>query len=143
MSTLPVPVVAVVTGEGGSGGALALGVADRVLALENAVYSVISPEWCAAILWRDSAAAPVAARQLQLDPPALLRRGVIDGVVAEPAGGAQADHLAAATAVRAAVLDALGELDGTGPELLLAARRRRYAGFGLEPFAAVGEGTAA
>jgi len=135
MSTLPVPVVAVVTGEGGSGGALALGVADRVLALENAVYSVISPEGCAAILWRDSAAAPVAARQLQLDPPALLRRGVIDGVVAEPAGGAQENHLAAATAVKAAVLDALGELDGTGPELLLAARRRRYAGFGLEPFA--------
>jgi acetyl-CoA carboxylase carboxyl transferase alpha subunit/acetyl-CoA carboxylase carboxyl transferase beta subunit len=143
MSTLPVPVVAVVTGEGGSGGALALGVADRVLALENAVYSVISPEGCAAILWRDSGAAPVAARQLQLDPPALLRNGVIDGVVAEPAGGAQEDHLAAATAVKAAVLDALGELDGTGPELLLAARRRRYAGFGLEPFADVEEGTAA
>jgi acetyl-CoA carboxylase carboxyl transferase subunit beta len=135
MSTLPVPVVAVVTGEGGSGGALALGVADRVLALENAVYSVISPEGCAAILWRDSAAAPVAARQLQLDPPALLRNGVIDGVVAEPPGGSQEDHLAAATAVKAAVLDALGELDGTGPELLLAARRRRYAGFGLEPLA--------
>jgi acyl-CoA carboxylase subunit beta len=135
MSTLPVPVVAVVTGEGGSGGALALGVADRVLALENAVYSVISPEGCAAILWRDSSAAPVAARQLQLDPPALQQLGVIDGVVAEPPGGAQEDHVAAATAVKAAVLDALGELDGTGPEPLLAARRRRYAGFGLEPLA--------
>jgi acetyl-CoA carboxylase carboxyl transferase subunit beta len=143
MSTLPVPLVAVVTGEGGSGGALALGVADRVLALENAVYSVISPEGCAAILWRDSGAAPEAARRLQLDPPALLRNGVIDGVVAEPGGGAQHDHLATAAAVKAAVLDALGELDGTAPELLLAARRRRYAAFGLEPDAFVEEGTAA
>jgi acetyl-CoA carboxylase carboxyl transferase subunit beta len=143
MSTLPVPIVAVVTGEGGSGGALALGVADRVLALENAVYSVISPEGCAAILWRDSGAAPVAARRLQLDPPALLRHGVIDGVVGEPAGGAQHDHLATAAAVRAAVLDALGELDGTGAELLLAARHRRYATFGRQPFADVEEGTAA
>ena len=143
MSTLPVPVVAVVTGEGGSGGALALAVADRVYALENAAYSVISPEGCAAILWRDSAAAPVAARSLQLDPPALLRHGVIDGIISEPAGGAQHDHIAAAAAVKTAVLDALGELDGTGSELLLAARHRRYSAFGLEPFTAVEEGTAA
>ncbi len=86
---LPVPVIAVITGEGGSGGALALGVADRVLVCENSVYSVISPEGCASILWKDAADAPRAARALQVDSRSLLRLGVADAVIPEPPGGAQ------------------------------------------------------
>jgi acetyl-CoA carboxylase carboxyl transferase subunit beta len=130
MSTLPVPVVAVITGEGGSGGALALGVADRVLALESAVYSVISPEGCAAILWRDTAMAGQAARTLQLEPRALLRHGVIDGVVGEPLGGAHRDHASAADRLGGAVLAALATLDPAEPERLLARRRDRFAAYG-------------
>jgi acetyl-CoA carboxylase carboxyl transferase subunit beta len=140
MAGLPVPVVAVVTGEGGSGGALALGVADRVLALENAVYSVISPEGCASILWRDVSAAGRAARTLQLHPRALLRHAVIDGVVREPDGGAHRDHEGAAALVGRAVLDALAELDGLGVDALLAARGDRFARYGKPAPAGAGNG---
>jgi acetyl-CoA carboxylase carboxyl transferase subunit alpha len=92
MSRLQVPIIGVVIGEGGSGGALAIGVADQVLMLENAVYSVITPEGCAAILWKDSAEAPRAAECLKLTAADLSRAGMIDAVVPEPAGGAQVDH---------------------------------------------------
>jgi acetyl-CoA carboxylase carboxyl transferase subunit alpha len=104
MSTFEVPVIVVVTGEGGSGGALALGVGNRVIMLENSVYSVISPEGCAAILWRDRALAPRVAEALRITAADCLRLGVIDEVVPEPVGGA---HRAPATAV-AAVGDAIG-----------------------------------
>jgi len=131
MSGLPVPVVTVVTGEGGSGGALALAVANSVLACANATYSVISPEGCAAILWRDPAAAPAAAAALRMDPRSLLRLGVVDGVVPEPPDGAEADHDDAADRLRAAVVTVLTELSTWDPARLVAERRQRFRRFGL------------
>ncbi|WP_372472309.1 acetyl-CoA carboxylase carboxyl transferase subunit alpha [Jidongwangia harbinensis] len=126
MAGLPVPVVAVVTGEGGSGGALALGVANRVLMLANAVYSVISPEGCAAILWKDPAAAPRAAAALRPQARELLRTQVVDAVVPEPDGGAQADPVRAAAALRAGLLAALDELREMTPGDVVADRRARF-----------------
>ncbi len=131
MSRLTVPVVAVVTGEGGSGGALALAVADRVLALANAVYSVISPEGCAAILWRDASAAPRAAAALGLGARDLLGHGVIDAVIPEPDGGAHEDPPCAAQLVRRAVTATLHELAGLDPARLVAERTRRFRAFGV------------
>ncbi|MGC0417082.1 carboxyl transferase domain-containing protein [Embleya sp. AB8] len=130
-SGLRVPVVAVVTGEGGSGGALALGVADRVLISANALYSVISPEGCAAILWKTRDESPAAARALGLDARSLLELGVVDGVVPEPAGGAQADPAGASLALRDAVLAELDQLAAVVPAERVAARRRRLRAFGL------------
>lgn len=130
MARLPVPIVAVVTGEGGSGGALALGVADRVLALSNAVYSVISPEGCAAILWRDAAAAPQAAAALRLCAADLLRHGVVDAVIPEPGGGAHHDPVRTCRLVRTAVTATLRELITLRPGDLVAARHHRYRRFG-------------
>lgn len=121
---LKTPVVVVVTGEGGSGGALAIAVGDVVLMLENAVYSVISPEGCAGILWRDGAKAPEAAEALKITAPDLLKLGAIDEIVKEPAGGAQKNHAAAAANVKKAVLKALASLKGVSPDELL---DRRYA----------------
>jgi acetyl-CoA carboxylase carboxyl transferase subunit beta len=129
MAGLPVPIVAVITGEGGSGGALALGLADRVLALSNAVYSVISPEGCAAILWRDAAKAPTAAEELRLTTPSLVRLGVVDSVIPEPPRGAHTDPFATAQHLRDAIEGALGELAGTAPAQLIAQRRHRFNGF--------------
>jgi acetyl-CoA carboxylase carboxyl transferase subunit beta len=130
MASLRVPVVSVVIGEGGSGGALALAVADQVLVAENATYSVISPEGCSSILWNDPGSAPRAARALGIVAPDLLRTGIADGVVPEPPGGAQADHQAAADALRAAVLEALAPLLHRSPEELLARRQARFRRFG-------------
>ncbi|MFD0900483.1 acetyl-CoA carboxylase, carboxyltransferase subunit beta [Actinomadura sediminis] len=130
MTTLPVPVVAVLTGEGGSGGALALATANRVLGLAGATYSVISPEGCAAILWQDPAAAPAAARALGLTPASLLRHGVLDGVVPEPPGGAGADPAAAAERLRAALAETLDELAPLSGDALVADRRDRFRRFG-------------
>ena len=130
LSGLRVPVVALVTGEGGSGGALALAVADVVLALSGAVYSVISPEGCAAILWRDRAHAPAAARALAVDARNLLRLGVVDGVVPEPDGGAHQDPVRTAALAAAALSDALAGLAGTEPDALLDARHARFRAFG-------------
>ena len=110
MSQLPVPVVSVVTGEGGSGGALALGVANHVLICANAVYSVISPEGCAAILWNDPAAAPRAAEALRMTAAELAPLGIVDRIVPEPPGGTQADHVTAGQHLRAALLTSLREL---------------------------------
>ncbi len=126
MSRLRVPAVAVVVGEGGSGGALAIGVANRVLILENAVYSVISPESCAAIRWRDAAEAPRAAEALKLTSADLLEQGVVDEVVAEPVGGAHKDPAAAVAATASAVRAALAELRGLGAEELVGARAARF-----------------
>jgi acetyl-CoA carboxylase carboxyl transferase subunit beta len=130
MAGLPVPVITLVTGEGGSGGALALAVANEVLICSNGVYSVISPEGCAAILWNDPAKAPTAAAALRVDARNLLRLGVVDGVVPEPAGGSQADPPAAAQRVRAALVDALRRLSGTAGADLVARRRARFRSFG-------------
>lgn len=130
MTGLPVPVVAVITGEGGSGGALALAVADRVLMCSNAVYSVISPEGCASILWRDPSHASRAAEALRVDARALLELGVVDGVVAEPDGGADTNHVAAAAGIRQAISAALVELVGESAAQLVTARRARFRAFG-------------
>lgn len=109
-SRLATPVVVVVTGEGGSGGALAIAVGDKVLMMENAVYSVISPEGCAGILWRDGSKAPQAAEALKITAPDLKKLGAIDEIVKEPAGGAQKNHALAAANVKKAVVKALREL---------------------------------
>jgi acetyl-CoA carboxylase carboxyl transferase beta subunit/acetyl-CoA carboxylase carboxyl transferase alpha subunit len=130
MSSLPVPVVSVITGEGGSGGALALAVGDRVLACAGAVYSVISPEGCAAILWKDQAAAPQAARALRLEARELLRHGIVDAIVPEPEGGAHLHPGAAGETLRAAVAQMLSEVLHTDPGDLMRQRRDRYRRFG-------------
>lgn len=110
MARLKTPFVAVVTGEGGSGGAIGIAVGDKVMMLQNAVYSVISPEGCASILWRDGHKAPEAAEALKITSDALLALGVVDGVIPEPPGGAHTDKAATAANVRAAVVAALREL---------------------------------
>lgn len=132
MSGLPVPIVTVVTGEGGSGGALALAVADRVLALAGTMYSVISPEGCAAILWKDRSAAPLAAAALQIGARDLLRHGIVDAVVPEPEGGAHADPIAAAELLRDALTATLREVAELSPADLVAQRRRRFRRYGVE-----------
>ena len=119
---LKTPIVVVVTGEGGSGGALAIAVGDKVLMMENAVYSVISPEGCAGILWRDGTKAPEAAAALKITAPDLKKLGAIDEIVKEPAGGAQKNHKAACAAVKSAVLKALSELKKLDPDELLEKR---------------------
>jgi acyl-CoA carboxylase subunit beta len=130
MARLPVPIVTVVTGEGGSGGALALAVGDRVLAMENSYYSVISPEGCSTILFKDAAMAPRAAEVLRLTAPDLVRLGIMDAAVPEPEGGAHADPPAAGANLKAAILACLGELLDKSPEQLLAERYDRYRAFG-------------
>ena len=130
MSRLPVPIVTVVTGEGGSGGALALATSDRVLMMENAYYSVISPEGCSTILFKDAAAAPRAAKALRITSPELLRLGVMDAIVPEPDGGAQTDPNAAGANLRAALIVSLAELLPLQPDELLAQRYERFRKFG-------------
>jgi acetyl-CoA carboxylase carboxyl transferase subunit alpha len=119
MAALQVPVIVAVIGEGGSGGALALGVGDRVLMFEHAVYSVISPEGCAAILWKNSSAAPEAAAAMKITAKDLMKFGVIDEIVPEPPGGAHSDPAAAAELLGDAIERALREVQRLrGPELL-------------------------
>ncbi|HWP34525.1 MAG TPA: acetyl-CoA carboxylase carboxyltransferase subunit alpha [Thermodesulfobacteriota bacterium] len=139
MAALATPIVCVVIGEGGSGGALAIGVGDRVLMLEHAVYSVISPEGCAAILWKDGTQADRAAAALRLTAQDALEFGVIDAVVPEPVGGAHRDPAATADAVRRAVVAALDELAALPVETLLAQRYEKYRRIGrfVEPAAVV------
>ena len=129
-SLLKTPIVVVVTGEGGSGGALAIAVGDRILMLENAVYSVISPEGCAGILWRDGAKAPEAAAALKITATDLKRLGAIDEIVPEPVGGAQTNHKAAALAVKKAVLAALKELAKVPLDKLVEARYAKFRAMG-------------
>jgi len=126
MARARVPIVSVVIGEGGSGGALALGVANRVLVLELGCYSVISPEGCAAILWKDGARADEAAEQLKITAADLLRLGVVDGIVEEPPGGAHQDLAGAADRLRAALRDVLAELARLSPEALVEDRYARF-----------------
>ncbi len=129
MSRLTVPILALVIGEGGSGGALALGVADRVLMLQNAIYSVITVEGCAAILWKDGKSAEnreKAASALKITAPDLMELKVIDEIVPEPPGGAHADQEGTATAVREALIRNLDELRRLKPDKLVRRRREKY-----------------
>ena len=130
MSRLPVPTVTVVTGEGGSGGALALAATDRVLMLENSYYSVISPEGCATILFKDAASAPRAAAALRITAPDLLALGVMDAVVPEPPDGAHTDTATAGANLKTALVTTLGELLGKSPDELLEERYERFRKFG-------------
>jgi acetyl-CoA carboxylase carboxyl transferase subunit alpha len=131
MARLTVPTVACIIGEGGSGGAVAIAVSDRVLMQENAIYSVITPEGCAAILWRDAGEAKKAAAAFKPDALHCLDLGVIDGIVAEPPGGAQTDYEGAARFLKAALLEALEELDETPGEELRRRRRAKFRGMGV------------
>src|SRR3989440_772239 len=124
MAKLNVPVIATVIGEGGSGGALAIGVGDQVMMLENAIYSVISPEGCAAILWKDSSQAPRAAEGLKLTAQDLLSEGLVDQVIAEPKGGAHKSHDETATLLDTALCSSLAESASANREQRLT---RRYA----------------
>jgi acetyl-CoA carboxylase carboxyl transferase subunit alpha len=126
MSRLPVPIIVTITGEGGSGGALAVAVGDRILMLENSIYSVISPEGCASIMWREASKAEVAAEALKLTAPDLLRLKLIDEIVPEPDGGAHYDHAAAANLLDPVLTRALDELSRLDPHQLL---ERRYEKF--------------
>jgi len=130
MMILRTPIVTVVIGEGGSGGALGIGVSDRVLMLENAYYSVISPEGCATILFKDAAAAPRAAAALRMTAPDLLRLGVMDAIVPEPAEGAHTAAEAVGANLRRAIVDSLNELLPLSPDELMAARYDRFRAFG-------------
>jgi acetyl-CoA carboxylase carboxyl transferase subunit alpha len=126
MASLPVPIVAVVTGEGGSGGALAIGMGNRVLMLEYAVYSVISPEGCAAILWGDAGRAPDAAEAMRTTAPELLQLGIIDAIVPEPIGGAHRDWDGAAASLRASLREQLWTLRAKSPDELIAERYDKF-----------------
>ena len=130
MSVLPTPIISVVIGEGGSGGALALGVSDRILMFENSVYSVISPEGCAAILWKDAALRERAAEALRLTPDDLVRLGIVDEIIAEPVGGAHFDPETAGESLRAALIKQLTELRRMRTEKLLKRRQEKYAAMG-------------
>jgi len=131
MARLNVPTVACVIGEGGSGGAIAIALADRVLMHENAIYSVISPEGCAAILWRDAGEAKKAAAAFRPDAVHCLELGVIDAIVPEPEGGAQTDPDEAARLLGDALREALSELESTSGDDLRRRRRARFRGLGV------------
>jgi acetyl-CoA carboxylase carboxyl transferase subunit alpha len=131
MAGLPTPVICVVTGEGGSGGALAIGVGNRVLMLEYAIYSVISPEGCAAILWGDAAKAPEAAELMRVTAPDLLKLGVIDAIVPEPIGGAHRNWEATAASLRAALRDQLWQLKSKSEAELVEERHEKFRRIGV------------
>jgi acetyl-CoA carboxylase carboxyl transferase subunit alpha len=131
MSRLRAPIIVIVIGEGGSGGALALGVGDRVLMLEHSVYSVISPEGCAAILWNDGAKAKEAAEAMKMTAPDLLRLGVIDEVISEPLGGAHRDPMKMVESVKRAVLQQMEKLDGLPVEEIVEQRYRKFRRMGV------------
>jgi len=126
MARLPVPIIVTITGEGGSGGALGIAVGDRINILENGIYSVISPEGCASILWRDASKAETAAQALRITASDLKELGIVDDVVPEPEGGAHVDHEAAARLLDPFLVRALDSLSSLAvPDLL----RRRYQKF--------------
>jgi acetyl-CoA carboxylase carboxyl transferase subunit alpha len=131
MAGLGTPIVCVVTGEGGSGGALAIGVGNRVLMLEHAIYSVISPEGCAAILWGEASKAPEAAELMRVTAPDLLRLGVIDGIVPEPVGGAHRNWEETAENLRGALRGSLQELRSRSAESLVADRYEKFRKIGV------------
>lgn len=131
MSRLGVPIVSCVIGEGGSGGALAIGVCDRLLMLQYSVYSVISPEGCASILWKSADRRELAAEAMAITADRLARLNLVDEVIPEPLGGAHREPQAMAESVRLALTRQLGELMALGPEQLLASRQRRLRDFGV------------
>jgi acetyl-CoA carboxylase carboxyl transferase subunit alpha len=130
MASIEVPIVSVVIGEGGSGGALGIGVGDKVLMLSNAIYSVISPEGCASILWRDAKFAPDAAEALNLTAKALHKHGVIDEIIEEPGEGAHSNYDAIAKSVKKAILKNLEELNKLSVDELIQSRFEKYSGIG-------------
>ncbi len=131
MGTFGVPIVTVVIGEGGSGGALAIAVSDVVLMFENSIYSVISPEGCASILWRDGKQGAKAAEALRLAAPDLELLGIVDGVLPEPMGGAHRDHAAAAATLKAALIANLDRLSGVSRSELLSSRQKKFRQIGV------------
>lgn len=131
MALLEVPVVIVIIGEGASGGALGIGLGDRVYMMENSWYSVISPEGCAAILWRDAAKAPDAAEALKLTATDVQSLGLIDGIIPEPVGGAHRDPQTTANGLKACLLTALEELDRLSPEERISQRIQKYRRMGV------------
>jgi acetyl-CoA carboxylase carboxyl transferase subunit alpha len=131
MSSLRVPIVSVVIGEGGSGGALAIGVADRVLMLQYSIYSVISPEGCASILWKSADKAELAAEAMGITAERLLRLKLVDEVVSEPLGGAHRDPQQMADALKQSLVQTLATLQAVPLDSLLVQRRKRLAGYGV------------
>jgi len=131
-----VPLVSVIIGEGGSGGAVAFATADRVAMLEHSIYSVISPEGCASILWKDAEKMREAAEALRLTAQDLAKLGVIDRVIAEPMGGAHRDGARAIEAVGKAIGTMLAEFDGKAPDAIRARRRRKFLEMGSRGLAA-------
>jgi acetyl-CoA carboxylase carboxyl transferase subunit alpha len=132
MAGLRTPIICIVIGEGGSGGALGIGVGDRVLMLENAVYTVAAPEAAASIIWRDNAFAPDAAQAMKITAPELLKLGVIDSIIPEPLGGAHRDFQAVADNVKEAILSELKPLMCMSPEEMLEHRYQRFRVIGLQ-----------
>jgi acetyl-CoA carboxylase carboxyl transferase subunit alpha len=131
MISIATPIISIVIGEGGSGGALGVGIADKVCVLGNAYYSVISPEGCAAILWKDSSKAPDAAEALKLTAQDLLKMGLIDEIVPEPSGGAHRDPQKMAQILKGIILDNLKELSGVKKEELLKSRYKKFRTMGV------------
>lgn len=131
MSTLPVPVICIVIGEGGSGGALALAIGDRVLMLENAIYSVISPEGCASILLRDPTKAPAMADSLKVTASDVIELGVVDGIIKEPVGGAHRNYDRAAEEVKSVILRELNILEKMSPEERIEKRIDKFGQMGI------------
>ena len=132
MAGLRTPIVCIVIGEGGSGGALGIGVGDRVLMLENAVYTVAAPEAAASIIWRDNAFAPDAAQAMKITASELLELGIVDGIIPEPLGGAHRDYQAAADSVKEAIVRELAELQRLSTDVLLDHRYQRFRVIGLQ-----------
>ncbi len=130
MANIEVPIIALVIGEGGSGGALGIGVGDRILMLSNAIYSVISPEGCASILWRDASFAPDAAQALNLTAQALLNHGVIDRIIEEPGEGAHSDYETIAAHVTKALVETIKSLSSIPVDTLLQQRFEKYSAMG-------------
>ena len=131
MAKLPVPILIIIIGEGASGGALGIGVGDRILMMENTWYSVISPEGCAAILYKDASKSSIAAEALKLTAPDLLEQGVIDGIIKEPMGGAHRDPDQAANFLKEAILTNLAELKSKPPAELVKERIEKYSQMGF------------
>ncbi len=131
MADLPVPIICIVTGEGGSGGALALGVGDRIFMLENSIYSVISPEGCAAILWRDGTKSKEAAKNMKLTAKDAVKLEVVDLIIEEPVGGAHRDHQAMSLEIKRVLLDTLVELQIIPTKDLLDQRLQKYLDIGV------------
>lgn len=131
MAVIEVPIIITIIGEGASGGALGIGLGDRIYMMENSWYSVISPEGCAAILWRDAAKAPDAAEALKVTAEDVQKLGLIDGIIPEPQGGAHRDPVQAATNLKAQILKALAEVDTLSPDELVVQRIKKYRQMGV------------